>query len=51
MPGEQIVAGYQNVMPATFEQQFAEREAELAEMGVDVDIVDELVAYIRFVGQ
>jgi cytochrome c oxidase subunit 2 len=51
MPGEQIVAGYQNVMPATFEQQFAEREAELAEIGVEVDIVDELIAYIRFVGQ
>lgn len=51
MPGEQIVAGYQNVMPATFEQQFADKEAELAETGVEVDILSELVAYISSVGQ
>ena len=50
-PSAQIVAGYQNIMPATFEQQFADKEAELAQSGVEVDILAELVAYISFVGQ
>ncbi len=50
-PGAQIVAGYQNIMPATFEQQFADKEAELAQTGVDVDILAELIEYISFVGQ
>jgi cytochrome c oxidase subunit 2 len=45
-PGEQIVAGFPDVMPKDFEQRFAEREAELAEREVEVDILADLIAYI-----
>jgi len=50
-PGDEIVAGFQNIMPATFEDQFAAKEAELAEAGIEVDIVAELFAYIQSIGQ
>lgn len=50
-PGAKIVSGYQNIMPATFEDQIAAREAELAETGVEVDIIAELIAYISSMGQ
>lgn len=44
-PNEQVVEGYQpNLMPATFEDQFAEVEAEY---GGEVDIVAEIIAYIE----
>jgi cytochrome c oxidase subunit 2 len=51
MPGDQIVAGYQDIMPKTFEQQFADKEAELADTGVEVDILADLIEYISSVGQ
>lgn len=50
-PGDEIVSGFQNIMPATFEEQFAAKQAELANTGVEVDILAELVAYIQSVGQ
>ena len=44
-PNEQVVEGYApNVMPANFEEQFAEVEAEY---GGEVDIVAEIIAYIQ----
>jgi cytochrome c oxidase subunit 2 len=45
-PGLQIVEGFNDVMPATFEDQFAAKEAELQETGVDVNIAEDIVAYI-----
>jgi cytochrome c oxidase subunit 2 len=45
-PADQIVAGFPNVMPPNFEEQFAEREAELADRGAEVDILADLIAYI-----
>ncbi len=50
-PGDEIVAGFQNIMPATFEDQFTAKQAELAKTGIEVDIVAELFAYIQSVGQ
>lgn len=50
-PGDEIVAGFQNIMPATFEAQFTAKQAELAKTGIEVDIVAELFAYIQSVGQ
>jgi cytochrome c oxidase subunit 2 len=45
-PSMQIVEGFNDVMPATFKDQFAAKEAELQATGVDVIIVEDLVAYI-----
>jgi cytochrome c oxidase subunit 2 len=45
-PNAHIVAGFQPVMPPNFEEQFAQREAELLEQGVEVDILADLIAYI-----
>jgi len=50
-PADEIVSGFQNIMPATFEDQFTAKQAELAETGIEVDIVAELVAFIHSVGQ
>jgi cytochrome c oxidase subunit 2 len=50
-PADEIVSGFQNIMPATFEDQFSAKQAELAETGVEVDILAELVAFIHSVGQ
>jgi cytochrome c oxidase subunit 2 len=48
-PNDQIVAGYNpNVMPAIYGDQFAELEAEiLQEQGVEIDIIDDLIAFIK----
>lgn len=48
-PNDQIVAGYQpNVMPQNYVDQFAEREAEiLANEGVEIDIIADLIAFMR----
>ena len=50
-PAAEIVAGYQPIMPADFESRFSAKEAELAESGVDVVIIEDLIAYISSVGQ
>lgn len=48
-PNDQIVAGFNpNIMPQTYQEQFAAKEAEvLAAEGVEVDIVSDLIAYIK----
>lgn len=48
-PNANIVAGFQpNVMPQTYQEQFAEREAEiLADEGVEIDLVDALIAFMQ----
>jgi cytochrome c oxidase subunit 2 len=46
-PGSQIVAGFADAMPPNFEEQFMTTEADLeASQGIEVDIVDDLIAYI-----
>lgn len=46
-PGSQIVAGYPNAMPANFEEQFMMAENGIeANEGIEVDIVEDLIAYI-----
>lgn len=46
-PGAHIVEGYQDIMSKDFEDRFLAKQAELSEMGVEVDIVEDLIAYIR----
>ena len=48
-PNAQIVAGYNaNVMPANYGEQFTELEAQiLQEQGVEIDIIDDLIAFIQ----
>lgn len=47
-PALQVVAGYApNVMPANFADRFAETEAQFAGNGIDVDVLEELLAYIK----
>lgn len=48
-PNAQIVQGYNpNIMPQIYEEQFAAREAEiLASEGVEIDIVADLIAFIK----
>jgi cytochrome c oxidase subunit 2 len=47
-PGKNIVAGFQNLMPATFTAQFASAEAEiLANSDLELDIAADLIAYIK----
>ncbi len=46
-PGSQIVAGFGNVMPATFEEQFMTAESEvLANEGLEIDIIEDLIAFM-----
>ena len=46
-PKKDIVAGFQDLMPATFDAQFATAEAEmLASSDLEIDIVADLIAYI-----
>jgi len=46
-PGSQIVAGFENIAMITgFEERFAAREAELLEQGIEVEIIEDLIAYI-----
>ncbi|MDX1613762.1 MAG: cytochrome c oxidase subunit II [Candidatus Promineifilaceae bacterium] len=48
MPNAKVVSGYpQGVMPGDYEERFAARESELAEQGIEVDILAELIAYIQ----
>ncbi len=48
-PNEEIVAGFlPNVMPQNYEDQFAEKEAEvLANEGVEISVVDDLIAFMK----
>lgn len=48
-PDAEIVAGYQpGIMPANYGERFEQREAELmARQGVEIDIIDDLIAFIR----
>jgi cytochrome c oxidase subunit II len=48
-PNADIVEGYQpNVMPLNYGERFAEREAEFMDrLGIEIDIVDDLIAFIR----
>ena len=47
-PADQIVAGFPNVMPPIYEDQFAAKEAEiLAEENLTVDIIEDIIAYIK----
>lgn len=48
-PAAQIVAGYQNVMPANFSDRIEQRQAELAAQGIDVDIIADLIAFMHTV--
>lgn len=51
-PGAKIVAGFpNNVMPQNFEERFAQKQAELMDLGIDVNIVDDLIAYIASLEQ
>jgi cytochrome c oxidase subunit 2 len=46
-PEIQIVAGFENIpMLSGFEERFTAREAELLELGIEVDIIEDLIAYI-----
>jgi len=46
-PEIQIVAGFENIPMLTgFEERFAAREAELLELGIEVAIIEDLIAYI-----
>ena len=46
-PEIQIVAGFENVPMVTgFEERFAAREAELLALGIEVDIIEDFIAYI-----
>ncbi|RMG89693.1 MAG: cytochrome c oxidase subunit II [Chloroflexi bacterium] len=48
-PNAKIVSGFNaNIMPPNYEQRFAEKQAEiLAAEGVEIDIVEDLIAYIK----
>lgn len=47
-PNAEITSGFAaNVMPPNFEERFAAFEADLAADGVEVNIVDDLLAYIK----
>ncbi len=50
-PGVQIVDGYQDIMSKDFEERFLAKQAELAEMGVEVDIIEDLIGYISSLQQ
>lgn len=47
-PGDQIVVGYTNIMPANYEEVFAQREAEiLASEGVEISILEDILAFMN----
>lgn len=47
-PNAKIVEGFAPAMPQNYEQLFAERQAEiLATQGVEIDIVDDLIAFMK----
>lgn len=47
-PNAKIVEGFAAAMPQNYEELFAEREAEiLASQGVEIDIVEDLIAFMK----
>lgn len=48
-PNSQIVAGFNpNIMPQNYQEQFTARQAEInAAEGIDIDIVADIIAYIK----
>jgi cytochrome c oxidase subunit 2 len=46
-PGAQIVNGFQNLMPANFGDQFTEKEAEMQNEGLEIDILSDIIAYLE----
>lgn len=47
-PADQIVEGYPNAMPMVYEEQFATQQAEILQsQGVEIDIIADLIAYIK----
>ena len=47
-PNAQIVATYAPAMPAVFEEAFAAKQAEImANEGIEIDIIDDLIAFIQ----
>jgi cytochrome c oxidase subunit 2 len=51
-PADKVVAGFQPLMQATYGEQFAAEEARLLEeQGVDVDILADLIAYMKTLTQ
>jgi cytochrome c oxidase subunit 2 len=47
-PAAQIVDGFQNVMPQTYESDFVQKQAEiLASEGIEIDIIDDIIAYLK----
>ncbi|MCA9924346.1 MAG: cytochrome c oxidase subunit II [Anaerolineales bacterium] len=47
-PGSQIVAGFANAMPANFGDRLTAQQADiLAKEGVEIDIIDDLIAFMK----
>lgn len=46
-PGSQIVSGFANAMPAIYEEQFTVAEEEFAGQGLEIHIIEDLIAYIK----
>ena len=47
-PHSQLVEGFAAAMPTNFQDQFTEKEAEiLASQGVEISIVEDLIAYMK----
>lgn len=47
-PAQEIVQGYPNAMPAIYEEQFAEKQAEvLTNDGIEIDIIADLIAFME----
>lgn len=47
-PGDQIVSGFVNAMPANYEERFTGQEADiLAKEGVEIDVIDDLIAFMK----
>lgn len=48
-PNAQIVNGFNaNIMPQNYSEQFAQRQAEIMQsQGVEIDIIDDLIAFIK----
>ena len=51
-PNAKIVAGYAaNVMPQNYQAQFEEREAQLAERGREVNVLEDIIAFMQSISE
>jgi cytochrome c oxidase subunit II len=51
-PGAKVVQGFApNIMPPNYESQFAAKATELADQGIEVDILADLIAFIQSLEQ